>query len=459
MARPAVLPPSIEALLSSERGRALAGRHGRLRLRELLREAAARLRTGALPPGADPAEALLADAEAALAARPPAGPRPVLNATGVLLHTNLGRAPLATAAREAILRAAGYSTLELDLETGGRGRRGEHVRPLLLALFAPDRPGIDALAVTNAAAALLLALDTVANGRPVAVSRGELVAIGGDFRVPSILAKSGASLLEVGTTNKTTPDDYVEALRVGAAAVLKVRPSNYRVVGFTEEVALTKLAGLCHEAGVPLLYDAGAGSPGRFAEPGLRDEPVPAEALADGADLVCFSGDKTLGGPQAGILLGREDLVRSCARSPLARALRPDKLVLAALAATLDLHLSGRAAEVPFHAMLAAPLADLEARARRLTAVAVAAGWNAETAPLVAIAGGGAGTESTLPSWGVLLRHPSLGEGDAAARLRARELPVLARVAEGRLVLDLRSVAPGEDAELASALREAGGQV
>ncbi|HMM35907.1 MAG TPA: L-seryl-tRNA(Sec) selenium transferase, partial [Thermoanaerobaculia bacterium] len=403
MARPAVLPPSIEALLSSERGRALAGRHGRLRLRELLREAAARLRAGTLDPGADPAEALLADAEAALAARPPAGPRPVLNATGVLLHTNLGRAPLATAAREAILRAAGYSTLELDLETGGRGRRGEHVRPLLLALFAPDRPGIDALAVTNAAAALLLALDTVANGRPVAVSRGELVAIGGDFRVPSILAKSGASLLEVGTTNKTTPDDYVEALRVGAAAVLKVRPSNYRVVGFTEEVALPKLAGLCHEAGVPLLYDAGAGSPGRFAEPGLRDEPVPAEALADGADLVCFSGDKTLGGPQAGILLGREDLVRSCARSPLARALRPDKLVLAALAATLDLHLSGRAAEVPFHAMLAAPLADLEARARRLAAVAAAAGWSAEAAPLVAIAGGGAGTESTLPSWGVLL--------------------------------------------------------
>jgi len=459
LARPAVLPPSIDALLSSERGRALAGRHGRLRVRELLREAAARLRAGTLEPGADPAEALLAGAEAALAARPPAGPRPVLNATGVLLHTNLGRAPLAPAAREAILRAAGYSTLELDLETGGRGRRGEHVRPLLLSLFAPNRPGVDALAVTNAAAALLLALDTVANGRPVAVSRGELVAIGGDFRVPSILARSGASLLEVGTTNKTTPDDYVEALRAGAAAVLKVRPSNYRIVGFTEEVALPELAGLCHEAGVPLLYDAGAGAPGRFAEPGLRDEPVPLEALSDGADLVCFSGDKTLGGPQAGILLGRDDLVRRCARSPLARALRPDKLVLAALAATLDLHLSGRAAEVPFHAMLAAPLAELEARARRLAAGAVAAGWEAEAAPLVAIAGGGAGTESTLPSWGILLRHPALGEGDAAALLRARELPVLARVADGRLVLDLRSVSPDEDADLATALREAGSPV
>jgi L-seryl-tRNA(Ser) seleniumtransferase len=454
LARPAVIPPSIEALLSSEEGRALAERHGRLRVRELLREAAARLRAGALEPGADPAAALLAAVEASLAARPPAGPRPVLNATGVLLHTNLGRAPLATAAREAVLRAAGYSTLELDLETGGRGRRGEHVRPLLLALFAPDRPGVDALAVTNAAAALLLALDTLANGRPVAVSRGELVAIGGDFRVPSILARSGASLLEVGTTNKTTPDDYVEALRAGAAAVLKVRPSNYRIVGFTEEVGLPDLAGLCHEARVPLLYDAGAGAPERLEEPGLRDEPVPLEALSGGADLVCFSGDKTLGGPQAGILLGRDDLVRSCARNPLARALRPDKLVLAALAATLDLHLSGRAAEVPFHAMLATPLPELEARARRLASEAAAAGWEAEAAPLVAIAGGGAGTESTLPSWGVLLRHPSLGEGDAAARLRARELPVLARLADGRLVLDLRSVSPDEDSALATALRE-----
>jgi L-seryl-tRNA(Ser) seleniumtransferase len=431
---------------------ALASRHGRLRVREVLREAAARLRSGALATGPDPAGALLDAAEAALSRRPPAGPRPVVNATGVLLHTNLGRAPLALAAREAVLRASGYSTLELDLATGGRGKRGEHVRPLILELFAPGRADLDALAVTNAAAALLLSLDTLANGRPVAVSRGELVAIGGDFRVPSILARSGASLLEVGTTNKTTPDDYAEALRAGAAAVLKVRPSNYRIVGFTEEVALRELATLCREARVPLLYDAGAGSPRRFAEPGLAEEPVPAEALAEGADLVCFSGDKTLGGPQAGILLGAAELVGACAKNPLARALRPDKLVLAALAATLDLHLSGRVAEVPFHGMLATPVAELAARARRLAAAAGAFGWDAEAAPLVAIAGGGAGTESTLPSFGVLLRHPSVGEAEAAARLRARELPVLARVSEGRLVLDLRSVAPEEDAELLAAL-------
>jgi L-seryl-tRNA(Ser) seleniumtransferase len=451
------IPPSIEQLLSSGKGRALVERHGRLRVREVLREAADGLRRGRLRPEPDATEALLGAAAAVLACRPAAGPRPVVNATGVLLHTNLGRAPLAVAAREAVLRACGYSTLELDLATGGRGKRGEHVRPLLLALFAPGRQDVDALAVTNAAAALLLALDTLANGRPVAVSRGELVAIGGDFRVPSILSRSGATLLEVGTTNRTTPEDYAEALRAGAGAVLKVRPSNYRIVGFTQEVALGELSALCRAAGVPLVFDAGAGSPRRFEEAGLEDEPVPAEALAEGADLVCFSGDKTLGGPQAGILLGASRLVRACSTNPLARALRPDKLALAALAATLDLHLSGRASEVPFHGMLATPAEELEARARRLAAAAAALGWDAEAAPLVAVAGGGTGAESTLPSFGVLLRHPSLGETEAAARLRGRELPVIARISEGRLVLDLRAVAPEEDAELLEALAEACG--
>lgn len=456
MAIPLTIPPSIETLLSDERGLKLATRHGRLRTREALREAADRLRRGGLGAGGDAAGAVFDAAGATLALRPPAGPRPVVNATGVLLHTNLGRAPLAVAAREAVLRACGYSTLELDLTTGGRGKRGEHVRPLLLELLAPGSADVDALAVTNTAAALLLALDTLANGRPVAVSRGELVAIGGDFRVPSILARSGASLLEVGTTNKTTPDDYVEAIRAGAVAILKVKPSNYRIVGFTEEVPLRAIAPLCREARIPLLYDAGAGSPERFEEPGLCDEPVPAEALAQGADLVCFSGDKTLGGPQAGILLGASALVGACARNPLARALRPDKLVLAALAATLDLHLSGRASEIPFYAMLAVPVAHLAERAHRLAAAAAAFGWEAEAAPLVAIAGGGTGTESTLPSFGLLLRHPSLGETEAAARLRSRELPVLVRISEGRLVVDLRSVTPEEDDEILQALGDTG---
>jgi len=352
------------------------------------------------------------------------------------------------------LRASGYSALELDLATGARGDRGEHVRPLLLDLFVPGRSDVDALAVTNAAAALLLALDTVANGKPVAVSRGELVAIGGDFRIPAILARSGASLLEVGTTNRTTPDDYAEALRSGAAAVLKVRTSNFRIVGFTEDVSLTDLSRLCREASVPLIYDAGAGSPSRFPEPGLAGEPVPREALDEGAAIVCFSGDKTLGGPQAGILLGAKDRLRACARNPLSRALRPDKLVLAALAATLELHLAGRTDEVPFHAMVARPLAELQARSVRLARAASDLGWAAEASPLVAIAGGGAGTESTLPSFGVRLRHPSLSESDAAARLRSRELPVLTRLSDGDLVLDLRTVDPEADDELVVALSE-----
>lgn len=358
---------------------------------------------------------------------------------------------------EAAARAAGFSTLEFDLATGERGRRGEHVRPLLLELFAPGRPDVDALAVTNAAAALLLALDTLANGRPVAVSRGELVAIGGDFRVPSILGKSGASLLEVGTTNRTTPQDYAEALDAGAAAVLKVRPSNYRVVGFTEDVAVRDLANLAHERGAFLVYDAGAGAPRRFEEPGLADEPVPLEALDAGADLVCFSGDKVLGGPQAGILLGRAELVARCAKNPLARALRPDKLVLGALAATLDLHLSGRSGEVPFFRMLGVSRDSLRARAEALAARARDAGFEAEAVASTAIAGGGAGAESTLPSAAVALRRPGLAADALAAALRALAPPVVARIEGGRVLLDLRSVAEEEDAELAEALAAVSG--
>ncbi len=439
----------MDRLLESPAGRELCARYGRERAKAALREAGARWREA---PAGSPDDTILRDAAERLRARPAPGPARVLNATGVLLHTNLGRAPLAAAAVEAAARAAGYSTLEFDLATGSRGRRSEHVRPLLLELFAKGREGVDALAVTNAAAALLLALDTLANGKPVAVSRGELVAIGGDFRVPSILAKSGASLLEVGTTNRTTLADYAEALDAGAGAVLKVRPSNYRIVGFTEEVALADLATLARGRGVPLVFDAGAGAPRRFEEPGLRHEPVPVDALDAGADLVCFSGDKVLGGPQAGILLGRAELVARAAKNPLARALRPDKLVLGALAATLDLHLSGKSADVPFFRMLEEPLDSLTARAGALAARARAAGFDAEVVASTAVAGGGAGAESTLPSAAVALRRAGLAADALATALRAGPLPVVARIEDGRVLLDLRSVAPEEDAELAAAL-------
>ncbi len=446
----------MDRLLESASGRELADRHGRTRAKEALREAADRWRTEG-PRNGDAAESILAGATRALEGRAPAGPRRVVNATGVLLHTNLGRAPLAAPAVAAAGRAAGFSTLEYDLRTGARGRRGEHVRPLLRALFAKDRDDLDALAVTNAAAALLLALDTLANGRRVAVSRGELVAIGGDFRVPSILAKSGASLHEVGTTNKTTPQDYEEALEAGAGVVLKVRPSNYRIVGFTEEVSLSELASLAHARGAPVIFDAGAGAPAHFAEPALADEPVPLEALDAGADLVCFSGDKILGGPQAGILIGRKDLVQRAGANPLARALRPDKLVLGALASTLDLYLSGRRLEIPFHRMLETPLADLSRRAETLAAAARAAGFTATAVDSVATAGGGAGADSTLPSKAVALSGPSFSADGLAAALRAGEPPVIARIEDGRVLLDLRSVAETEDEEIVHVLEALGG--
>lgn len=448
-------PPSMDRLLTAAAGRALANRWGRSRAKDALRRAAERYRRGELgpeSPGEVTAERLASAAEEELRSARSPGPRPVINATGVLLHTNLGRAPLAAAALQAVRDASGFCTLEYDLATGERGKRGEHVRPLLVKLFAPSREDLDALAVTNAAAALLLALDTVANGRPVAVSRGELVAIGGDFRVPSILARSGASLREVGTTNRTTRTDYEEALMAGAAAVLKVRPSNYRIVGFTEEVPLGELAALTRARGVPLLYDAGAGAPRRFEAAGLADEPVPLEAIEEGADLVCFSGDKVLGGPQAGILVGRSDLVARAAANPLARALRPDKLVLAALAATLDLHLSGRESEIPFHRMLAVPLEELTRRAEALADEARKAGWAAEAVASAAVAGGGAGAESTVPSAAVALRHPQLSADDLAAALRKRPLPVIARIADGRVLLDMRTVDPEEDAALQETL-------
>ncbi|MDL2717514.1 MAG: L-seryl-tRNA(Sec) selenium transferase, partial [Acidobacteriota bacterium] len=444
-------PPAMDRLLESATGKALAARHGRARAKEALREAAAGWRASRSADG-DAADAILAAAARDLETRLPAGPRRVVNATGVLLHTNLGRAPLAREAVSGAERAAGFSTLEYDLAEGTRGKRGEHVRPLVLALFAPGRDDLDALAVTNAAAALLLALDTLANGRPVAVSRGELVAIGGDFRVPAILAKSGASLHEVGTTNRTAVRDYEEALDAGAAAILKVRPSNYRIVGFTEEVRLSELAVLAHARGVPVIFDAGAATPTRLTESGLSDEPVPLDALDAGADLVCFSGDKLLGGPQAGILIGRAELVARAAANPLARALRPDKLVLGALAATLDLHLSGRRLEVPFFRMLEAPLASLRVRAEALAARARVAGFEATVVDSIAVAGGGAGAESTLPSQAVSLAHPVFSADGLAAALRASEPPVIARIEEGRVLLDLRSVAESEDEEIARAL-------
>jgi len=355
--------------------------------------------------------------------------RRVLNATGVIVHTNLGRAPLAQiAAARAAEIAAGYSNLELDLHTGRRGSRQAHVEGLVRELTGAGA----ATCVNNGAAAILLTLAALAEGREVIVSRGQLVEIGDGFRIPDVLARSGARLVEVGSTNRTRIADYASAVGPETAAILHVHPSNYRVVGFAEEVALSNLAELARAHGLLLVDDTGSGV--------LRDDPLwPGEpsvrsALAAGADAVCFSGDKLLGGPQAGIIAGGAEVVEQIRRHPLARALRIDKLCLAALEATLALHREpARArAEIPVLRAASEPLEVVHARAQRL-----AARIGGEVVESIARVGGGALPLHDLASFAVALP----GDADAqAARLRARDPAVLARVADGSCLLDCRTL-------------------
>ena len=362
--------------------------------------------------------------------------RRVLNATGVVLHTNLGRAPLAPGAVTRLAEvAAGYSNLEYDLEVGARGSRHDHLAALLRRLTGAE----DALVVNNNAAALLLTLSALAEGKEVVVSRGELIEIGDGFRIPDVLARSGARLVEVGTTNKTRTADYESAIGAGTAAILRVHQSNFRVVGFTERPGLKQLAHVAGRHGLPLVDDLGSGSLVPCA-----DEPLVGECLAAGASLVTFSGDKLLGGPQAGIVCGRADLVSSLRRHPLQRALRPDKLTLAALEGTLLLYANPERAgrEIPALRMLHEPPAEVRARAERLAAAT--GGVVVET---VARPGGGALPLHDVPSSGVEL------ELELAARLRTAEPPVVALVRGDRTVLDCRTIADDEVDLVAAAVR------
>jgi L-seryl-tRNA(Ser) seleniumtransferase len=371
---------------------------------------------------------------------------PVINATGVLLHTNLGRAPLARAAGRGRGPASEreptrYSNLELDLATGRRGSRSRHAAGLLARAAGAEA----ALVVNNCAGAVLLALAALARDRPVLVSRGELVEIGGGFRVPEVMAESGARLVEVGTTNRTRLADYRRALTDDTAIVLKVHQSNYRIVGFTEAATVTELAGL----GPPLLVDVGSGLLDA-ATPWLADgppswlsgEPAVRQTLAGGASLVTFSGDKLLGGPQAGIIAGRRDLVDPCARHPLARALRPGALVLAALQETALAYLRRDGPAISFWAMATI---SLDALMDRAAAVAHATG---EGTPVTcaSVPGGGSLPGLEIPSAGVQV------SGDHAAALRAWDPPIVARVHEGATICDLRTVDPADDVEVAKAL-------
>ena len=373
--------------------------------------------------------------------------RPVFNVTGVILHTNLGRAPLAHEALEAIARtAAGASNLEYDLPSGERGSRYVHCAELLRELTGAE----DALVVNNGAAALVLALNTLADGHESIVSRGELIEIGGSFRVPEIMAKSGSILREVGTTNRTHPDDYRHAIGKRTGAIVKVHRSNFEVRGFVAEATLRDLAPMARDANIPLIMDLGSGLLLSLESFGLRGEPTVAEAVADGSTLVVMSGDKLLGGPQAGILVGTRQAVDACRRNPLTRALRVDKLTLAALEATLALYRDPARAvrDVPVLAMVTAPVESIRDRAERLSALLRNAGISCDVVESEAAVGGGAFPTARLASAAVALR----GKGtDIERRLRSAPDAIVARIADDRVLLDLRSIVPDRDQELADA--------
>ena len=433
--------PRIDALVSAASD--LVAQYGApattAALRTAVDSARTQLAAGARPPDSD---ALVAVAAGALERGLSAPPRAVINATGVIIHTNLGRASLSPDAVAAVQEAAGYCDVEYDLETGTRGTRTQRLEPLLQAVTGAEA----GLGVNNAAAALVLALAALAGGRDVLVSRGELVEIGGSFRLPDIMRAAGVRLVEVGTTNRTRPADYD---RDGAALLLKVHPSNYRMTGFTESATVAELAEIARHRQIPLVFDVGSGLLEPRREPWLASEPSVRGALSDGADLVLCSGDKLLGGPQAGLLVGNADLVATCAAHPLARALRLDKLRLAALVATLHAHARDTHESLPVWSALLAPAEDLR---DRLASICDAIGMG-EIVESASVIGGGAAPGSQIPT---PVLHLALPHAEAVAqRLRGATPPVIVRVADGAVHVDVRTVPADADAVLVTALRAA----
>jgi len=448
--------PSVDALLARLEGHEALRGLPRGRALEAVRAVLAAERRRVLAAGAGEVADAGALAERVVAETRRAGLfslTPVINATGVVLHTNLGRALLSPLAQERLLGVAGgYSNLELDLGRKERGSRYSHVQALLRRLTAAQ----DALVVNNNAAAVLLALETLARGKEVVVSRGELIEIGGEFRIPDIMRRSGAVLREVGTTNRTHVKDYAEAIGPETALVLKVHTSNYRVMGFTAAVTGRELAELGRERGVPVMEDLGSGCLVDLTRHGFPPEPTVPEVVASGVDLVTFSGDKLLGGPQAGIVVGRRDLVERLTRNPLNRALRIDKLTVAALEATLYAYEAGTALEtVPTLRMLTEPLAAIRRRARAVLRRLPAERARALSADVVETrsqVGGGALPTVELPTAALALGGAGRPAPDLDAALRAGSPPVLGRIEDDRLLLDCRTVRPADVVPLARRL-------
>ncbi len=379
-------------------------------------------------------------------------PLRVINATGVVIHTNLGRAPLPRQAISAMEQASEYCDLEIDLSTGERGSRQSHVRDLLVRVTGAE----DAVVCNNNAASVLLALSALADKREVIVSRGELVEIGGSFRVPEIMEQSGAQLVEVGTTNRTRLSDYEKAFTDRTAMILKVHQSNYRIVGFTESVNAGSLQSLARSRNVPLLYDCGSGLVIDLEAYGLGDEPLVPGIVATGCDIVCFSGDKLLGGPQAGIIVGKSKHISKVRQHPLARALRPDKTVLAALSATLQIYAFGRPLlDIPVLKMLTRPSQELETMARALAAALTEAAPGGTFAVIAgeSCPGGGSYPGVWLKSHLVAAEMPGYSASSLAVMMRQASPPVITRIHESRLVMDVRTLDEREFGEIASFFR------
>ena len=455
--------PSIEQLRQRAAMRALETRYGRGALLDALRAETAGLRDR-LASGhvaAVTVEEAIQEIETGAETRLRTAMRPslirVINATGVIVHTNLGRAPLSEAALARVSAVAGgYTNLEYDVAGGTRGRRDAHAEHLIARLTGAEA----GLVVNNNAAATMLILAALAAGREVIISRGELVEIGGGFRVPDVMVQSGAVLREVGTTNRTRVNDYAAAITDRTALILRVHPSNFRVVGFTERPALDELVALGRRFKVPIAEDLGSGwlgGPVRDELPdALRDEPIVSESVTAGADVVCFSGDKLLGGPQAGIIAGRREALDQIRRHPLMRALRVDKLTYAALEATLEAHAIGRQDEVPVQRMLRMGVDEIGRRADALAAALNESDWTARVIDGMSTVGGGSAPGSELPTRLVEISKDGMSAGQIEQHLRTVDPPVIARIQDDHLTLDLRTVSLDEDNLLVALLRTHG---